>query len=191
VAQTVPLFSVHPLDWDLLSGGSAWWNETDPARIAKLQLFTREQVCPHDVFRVSLEQMLGRQISDFELSTNGGLKRLRQEFLGDSLPPTLDDIVGLLPWNDVVFGLNAIQPDGTLHAELEVRMDVQTGADLREFQRRAAEIERQGKRLASQERGRQGRLPRGSSGEPGSPGNTARGPEQDSNRTQRGRSQRK
>ena len=159
-AQAIRVFSVHPLELDFfLSEKTDWWTKTDARRIAKFQLFTKEQICPGEVFVQALGQVLRRSISEVELATKGGLNRLKKEFLDNEPPPTLDDIVDLFPFHAFVSGVHSIQKDGTLRTIMEVRMEVNTGADLLEFQRRVAVMKRQAIQSDRQKRGRQGSLP--------------------------------
>jgi hypothetical protein len=77
---------------------SGWWEGLGARRIAGVQLFVDEVICPPGVFRQALDESLGRTgrtVYTHEL----GLARddLIAEFLGDQEPPTLEEILALVP----------------------------------------------------------------------------------------------
>lgn len=72
-----------------------WWEQCDHREIARRQLFTTELCCPFDVFHEAVEKSLGRPVWTHEFGLNyDGICR---EFLGEQQPPTLQEIVDLIP----------------------------------------------------------------------------------------------
>lgn len=74
---------------------SGWWEGRTAREIARLQLFTRELCLPFDRFHRALEETLGRPVMIHELGLN--LDGIIHEFLGESDPPSLAEILDLLP----------------------------------------------------------------------------------------------
>lgn len=72
-----------------------WWVGRPAREIAKFQLFTSELCLPFEVFRRALEATLGRPVwlHEFGLDPDG----LAHEFLGERDPPSMQDILDLLP----------------------------------------------------------------------------------------------
>jgi len=61
---------------------------------AKLQLFQQKLCMPFDVFHEAIEKALGRSVYTHEFAF---IDELRKEFLGEKEPPTLEEILSLLP----------------------------------------------------------------------------------------------
>lgn len=74
---------------------SKWWERKTAREIARLQLFTTELCCPFGVFHKAVEESLGRPVWSHEFAFNyDGIVR---EFLGDQSPPTMQQIIDLIP----------------------------------------------------------------------------------------------
>lgn len=74
---------------------SGWWKGKDHREIAKFQLFTKEVSVPFDVFHEAMEKSLGRPVFTHEFGLN--YDGLVLEFLGEKDPPTLQEILDLIP----------------------------------------------------------------------------------------------
>ncbi len=74
---------------------SGWWVGRTAREIARLQLFTRELCLPFSLFHRALEETLERPVMIHELGLN--LDGVIHEFLRESDPPTLAEILDLLP----------------------------------------------------------------------------------------------
>lgn len=59
-----------------------------------LQLFQRKLCMPFDVFHEAIEKVLGRPVWTHEFAF---IENLQKEFLGEKEPPTMDEIMALLP----------------------------------------------------------------------------------------------
>lgn len=72
-----------------------WWELCTPREIAEFQLFTTELCCPFAVFHEAMETSLGRPVwtHEFGMSFDGLVK----EFLGEQGPPTMQQIIDLIP----------------------------------------------------------------------------------------------
>lgn len=74
---------------------SNWWELCDHREIAGFQLFTEELCCPFDVFHDAVEKSLGRPVWTHEFGLN--YDGIVAEFLGERQPPTMEEIIGLIP----------------------------------------------------------------------------------------------
>lgn len=74
---------------------SRWWIGRDPSEIAKFQLLTRELCLPFAIFHQALETTLRRDILLHEFGFN--VDGLIHELLGEADPPSMDEILGLIP----------------------------------------------------------------------------------------------
>lgn len=63
-------------------------------QIVDLQLFQERLCLPFDLFHDSLEIMLGRSVFTHEFAFPEALKK---EYLGEKEPPSLEDIIKLIP----------------------------------------------------------------------------------------------
>jgi hypothetical protein len=74
---------------------SGWWVGRAAREIAKFQLFTVELCLPFNLFHRAVEETLGRPvwIHEFGLDVDG----LIHELLDERDPPTLEEIIDLLP----------------------------------------------------------------------------------------------
>ncbi len=72
---------------------SGFWEEMSDYDRAKFQLFEDRLCMPFKVFHAAIESVLGRPVFVHELGSN----LLQSEFLGMREPPTLDEIVSLIP----------------------------------------------------------------------------------------------
>jgi hypothetical protein len=72
-----------------------WWHGRSAREIAKFQLFTRELCLPFDIFHRAVEEALNRPvwIHEFGFDVDG----LIHELLDERDPPTLEEILNLLP----------------------------------------------------------------------------------------------
>ena len=60
----------------------------------QFQLFQEKLCMPFDVFHKAIENVLGRPVYTHEFAFIG---ELQKEFLGEKEPPTLDEILSLIP----------------------------------------------------------------------------------------------
>lgn len=72
-----------------------WWEGKTAREICDLQLFTVELVMPFDRFHEAVEECLGRGVytHEFGLDYDG----IVAEYLGEKSPPTLNEIINLIP----------------------------------------------------------------------------------------------
>ena len=61
---------------------------------AELQLFQQRLCMPIDVFHEAIEKALGRPVYTHEFAF---IDQLQKEFLGEKEPPTLEEILSLIP----------------------------------------------------------------------------------------------
>lgn len=74
---------------------SKWWIGKSHRDIAGFQLFEPLLCCPFDVFHEAVEKALNRPVFTHEFGLN--LDGLKKEFLGIGKPPTLEEIIEILP----------------------------------------------------------------------------------------------
>jgi hypothetical protein len=74
---------------------SGWWKDKTPQEITRFQLFTKELSMPFDVFHEALSTALDRPVFTHELGLNWA--GLVAEFLGEKAPPSMEEIIGLIP----------------------------------------------------------------------------------------------
>ena len=74
---------------------SRFWEPMTARERAEFQLYEDHLCMPWDVFHAAIEEVLGRGVQTIEF----GLARdaLKAELTGDRAPPTLDDILALIP----------------------------------------------------------------------------------------------
>lgn len=86
---------------------------------AKFQLFEDKLCMPFDVFHEAMEKALGRPVFTHEFGLNHeGLKR---ELLGEQKPPTIEEIINLIPEEKrIVVGLPGEPNDQTPEAGIVV-----------------------------------------------------------------------
>lgn len=60
----------------------------------ELQLFQEKLCMPFDVFHEAIEKVLGRPVYTHEFAF---IEELQKEFLGEKEPPTLEEILSLIP----------------------------------------------------------------------------------------------
>ena len=83
---------------------SKWWEGLSHRKIAEFQLFTAELSCPFDVFHEAVEKSLGRPVFTHEFGLNyDGICR---EFLGEKEPPTMNEILNLIPQEKLIVVTN-------------------------------------------------------------------------------------
>ncbi len=74
---------------------SNFWESMSDQKIVTFQLFEKLLCMPFDVFHKAIEKVLKRPIYTHEFGLNiDGIKR---EVLGTDLPPTIEDIINLIP----------------------------------------------------------------------------------------------
>ena len=73
---------------------SHWWESCTAEEIVRFQLFTTELSMPFDKFHEAVEKSLGRPVWTHEFANLNGLAA---EFLGEKEPPTMDEIIDLIP----------------------------------------------------------------------------------------------
>ena len=72
-----------------------WWEGKTPREICDVQLFITELCCPFDVLHKAVEEALNRPVFTHEFGLN--YEGLVAEFLGVKSPPTLQEIVEMIP----------------------------------------------------------------------------------------------
>lgn len=88
---------------------SKWWEGCDHRKIATFQMLTEELCMPFGLFHEAVEKALGRPVftHEFGLDYDG----LVSELLGERNPPTLDEVLGLIPKDKMVVLLAANPSD--------------------------------------------------------------------------------
>ena len=76
-------------------GESKWWEGMTARDICSVQLFTEELCCPFQVFHKAIEEALGRPVWTHEFGLN--YDGIVAEFLGEKQPPTMQEIIDLIP----------------------------------------------------------------------------------------------
>ena len=77
-----------------------WWEGKSHQEIAEFQLFTAELCCPFDVFQEAVEKSLGRPVFTHEFGLN--YDGICKEFLGEKEPPTMNEILNLIPEDKLI-----------------------------------------------------------------------------------------
>lgn len=72
-----------------------WWELCSHREIAEFQLFTKELVCPFEVFHKAVEESLNRPVWTHEFGLN--YEGICKEFLGERTAPTMREIIDLIP----------------------------------------------------------------------------------------------
>ena len=83
---------------------SEWWKEKSYREIAEFQLFTAELSCPFHVFQEAVEKSLGRPVFTHEFGLN--YAGLCKEFLGEKEPPTMNEILHMIPQEKLIVVTN-------------------------------------------------------------------------------------
>lgn len=73
---------------------SGFWKEMSADEIVRFQLFEALLCMPFDTFHQAIEKALGRPVWTHEFAFMDGL---RKEFLKEKQPPTLDEVIALIP----------------------------------------------------------------------------------------------
>ena len=85
------------------------WKDMTHEQIVKLQLFQRFLCVPFNRFHQAMENVLNRPVFTHEFASPDSL---RAEYLGEKQPPTLDEIINLIPEEKrIVIDLNDPQSD--------------------------------------------------------------------------------
>jgi len=72
-----------------------FWKDMTAESIVRFQLFEKKLCMPFGVFHEAVEKVLKRPVWTHEFGMNNdGLKK---EFLGSKKPPTMKEIIGLIP----------------------------------------------------------------------------------------------
>ena len=74
---------------------SEFWKPLSHMERAMFQLFEERLCMPFDVFQEAVEKTLQRPVFTHEFGLN--LDGLKRELLGEKQPPTLDEILALIP----------------------------------------------------------------------------------------------
>lgn len=74
---------------------SNWWLNLSARDIVMFQLFEPLLCMPFDVFHEAIEKALGRPVWTHEFGLN--YEGLKKEFLGKADPPTMEEIINLIP----------------------------------------------------------------------------------------------
>jgi len=85
-------------------GHSNWWKHLSYREIAGVQLFITELCCPFDVFHEAVEKSLGRPVHTHEFGLNYG--GICKEFLGEKEPPTMNEILHMIPQEKLIVVTN-------------------------------------------------------------------------------------
>lgn len=73
---------------------SGFYKDLTNDEIVKFQLFERLLCMPFEVFQGALQDVLGRPVWSHEFAFKDNLVR---EYLGEQNPPTMEDIINLIP----------------------------------------------------------------------------------------------
>jgi len=73
---------------------SAFWKEMSPEEIVRFQLFEELLCMPFNVLHEAITKVLKRPVFTHEFSFSESLKK---EFLGEKEPPTIEEIINLIP----------------------------------------------------------------------------------------------
>lgn len=79
---------------------SGEWKDWTHEEIVRLQLFQKLLCVPFSRFHEALEAVLGRPVFTHELGLN--YDGIVSEYLGDKEPPTLQEIINLIPKEKLV-----------------------------------------------------------------------------------------
>lgn len=74
---------------------SKFWEDMSYEERAKFQLFEPRLCMPFDVFCEAMEKTLNRPIWTHEFGLN--YEGLKKELLGEMAPPTMEDIINMIP----------------------------------------------------------------------------------------------
>ena len=74
---------------------SEWWLTQSPHDIVRFQLFEEMLCMPFAAFQEAVEKALGRPVFTHEFGLNW--EGLKKEFLGEAEPPTLEEIINMIP----------------------------------------------------------------------------------------------
>jgi hypothetical protein len=74
---------------------TGWWKDKTAYEIVLFQLFEEKLCMDFSAFHEALERVLGRPVYIHELGI--AHDDIVKEFLGEKTPPTLDEIVSLIP----------------------------------------------------------------------------------------------
>ena len=72
-----------------------WWEKISYREIAAFQLHTVELCLPFDIFHEAVEKSLGRPVLTHEFGLN--IEGIIREFNGEKGPPTLSEVLELIP----------------------------------------------------------------------------------------------
>ena len=73
---------------------SKWWELCEsPREIVAFQLFIEELTVPIGIYKQALNQAFGRPVYVHEIISDD----LKAEFLGDKEPPTIEEIINMIP----------------------------------------------------------------------------------------------
>ena len=78
-----------------LSESKFWETMTYESR-AKFQMFEEKLCMPFYIFHEAVEKTLNRPVWTHEFGSNG-IVGLKKELLGESPPPSMEDIINLIP----------------------------------------------------------------------------------------------
>ena len=74
---------------------SGWWIGREDKEVAKIGMFTKELCLPFSELHRALESALGIPVWTHELGLS--FDSICQELLGEKDPPTIEDIMNLIP----------------------------------------------------------------------------------------------
>jgi len=82
---------------------SGWWKTLPARQVAEFQLNEQLLCMPFGEFHRVVEEALGRSVWTHEFGLN--VEGLRKELIGDRQPPTLDEILELIPKSKRLVGI--------------------------------------------------------------------------------------
>ena len=77
-------------------GETRFWESMTPREIATFQLHEPLLCMPFDVYHGAMEKALGRPVWTHEFGS-AGVEGLKAELRGDLPPPTMEEIIALVP----------------------------------------------------------------------------------------------
>lgn len=75
------------------------WEDWSDLERVKFQLFTERLCMPFEIFHESVEKVLNRPTFTHEFAYP---ENLRSEFLGEKQPPTLEEIMSMIPSSKLI-----------------------------------------------------------------------------------------
>ena len=83
-----------PKDEAVALGKTDWWKTRTADEIVRFQLFEERLCMDFGDFQMAVQEALGRPVWTHEFADD---ERLKAEFLGDREPPTMQEILDMIP----------------------------------------------------------------------------------------------